>query len=360
MSEHQDPAARAEALALCLDLLEAGLPPEEVRSRVPQAEALQPLVEAARWVQARAGAMPEDAFQLQRARLRRAARARRPRRLLTLPPLVWQTGLAAAAFLLASLGVAQAAEGALPGHPLYGLKRFSERVALNLTTDPQDRALAVQDQARRRVREIEDLQRVGRASALEVQGFLEETAAGLELAGLPVPQDLGLQPGQFVSLLVRVQPDGQVAIEAVRPQTPPAPPPPTPTQTPPSTATGALPGTGEAPAGLQAPGLTPGPRPTDTREGPPGPQDTPEPSGEEPTESPEPARTPTAAATAMGEPTRTPTRTPERTGTPTPTRTPEPTRTPTPTRTQEPTRTPTPTRTPEPAETPEPTENEEP
>ena len=92
-------------------------------------------------------------------------------------------GLAMAAVLLALVVVAGgatvvAAADSLPGDPLYGVKRTSERVRLALTTDPADRAALHARFNRERQSEARAVAGLGRPARLQFEGVLEQRTDG--------------------------------------------------------------------------------------------------------------------------------------------------------------------------------------
>ncbi|TJZ51853.1 hypothetical protein FCH28_18480 [Streptomyces piniterrae] len=78
-------------------------------------------------------------------------------------------GVAAGAFS----GVAAASSDALPGDPLYGLKRGVEDLKLNLAGDDADRGQLYLDQASTRMQEARRLMELGRTGALDHEALHE-------------------------------------------------------------------------------------------------------------------------------------------------------------------------------------------
>lgn len=123
--------------------------------RPEEAADLLPLLELARRLEAvrRPELRPEVLTTgLVHVQERLAGRRTGPRRRL------WQVAWALAVFLLALIlgtaGLALAAEGSLPGEPLYPIKRGSEQLRLALTTTPDSRSALLLSFAERRLDEV--------------------------------------------------------------------------------------------------------------------------------------------------------------------------------------------------------------
>src|SRR5579875_963369 len=163
----------SDALAASLDALASGASVDECLRRFPtHAEALRPLLEAARQLHAYGErAVPSPAARARaRSELLARAAARQPAPIVPHPAVHRRGWLALAPAAMAAVVFAAVAvpllgaldSGAIPGDWNYGLKRAGERVQLALTTDPADRRLLRLEFARRRLTEIEQLAQHGR------------------------------------------------------------------------------------------------------------------------------------------------------------------------------------------------------
>ncbi|MGI6375374.1 MAG: DUF5667 domain-containing protein [Anaerolineae bacterium] len=183
----------------------------------------------------------------------------------------------AVALLLAGLGItARVSASALPGEPLYGVKRAVESVRQALATGDAARQALDRTLAERRRFEARELQRLGRTAEVEFDGIVENAADGeWTMAGvrIQVPAAVLTGPaplGQTVWVRARVTAGRFVALqvspreEAPAPAEPSAPPP------------GRAPAQGVGPqpgaAGQTQQGTPPGPRPTHTPQAQPLPQ----------------------------------------------------------------------------------------
>ena len=280
----------------CLDALAQGEPLERILARYPQdAPQLRPLLETAaalpalRMQPSEATKMKSrDAFLAQAATLRRTpARAA----FHWWPRLA--AGFAAVALIAMVLGTGTlaASSSALPGDPLYGLKRAAENVQLSAAASPNVRTSLQNEFAQRRRAEIGALLAAGRRQTVEFQGPIES-----------------LQPNAWIidGLVVQIEANTQIVgtpqlnrMADVRGET--------------------------GPAGLRASSISIGPgddpTPTPTPMPQPAPTITPRPSA---TVTPAPA---TSALTVT---------LPAITDTPVPSATPRPTRTPAPSATETP------------------------
>jgi hypothetical protein len=70
------------------------------------------------------------------------------------------------ALTLGTAGVAYAAQEAIPGDSLYGVKRLLESARWSLTADPRSQAALLSDLAAERTREVEELAQIGRGALL--------------------------------------------------------------------------------------------------------------------------------------------------------------------------------------------------
>jgi hypothetical protein len=136
---------------------------------------------------------------------------------VALTVLVFVGGFAAGTY-----GAVVASADALPGEPLYAVKRTVEDTTLLLTGDAQDRQALEAAYTERRIEEVRRLAQAGRPAAVEFTGWL--TAMNGErwmVAGLPVVVPAGTPmtgtptPNVWVRVAGRVQPDRTVRAERV-------------------------------------------------------------------------------------------------------------------------------------------------
>lgn len=116
----------------------------------------------------------------------RAGRGGRRRGLVR---LAWAALAVLLLLAVSAAGTALAAEGSLPGQPLYPLKRAGERVRLSLTRESQARADLQIVLAERRLDEVEAVCMVGDC----LPGMVEDLDAAVEAAEAAVE---GLVPGR--------------------------------------------------------------------------------------------------------------------------------------------------------------------
>ncbi len=162
----------------CLDALAQGESLERILARYPEEAAqLRPLLETAAGLSALRMAPSEAAkIQSRQTFLDQASLLRnaRPRRTLAFLPRL-AAGFVAAAVVAGVVGTgAVAASGsALPGDPLYGLKRTVENVQLNTASSPTQRQILQQEFEQRRIDETNELLDIGRQSDVEFTGSIE-------------------------------------------------------------------------------------------------------------------------------------------------------------------------------------------
>jgi hypothetical protein len=172
--------AQLEAkLIECLDALAQGESVDRILARYPQdAAQLRPLLQSAAGLAAlrmepseAAKLQSRQKFMAQADLLRRTAR----RKTVGLVPR-FAAGFLAVALVAVVLGTgAVAASGlALPGDPLYGLKRTVENVRLQSAGSPAQRADLQQEFAQRRLDEANQLLSAGREGKVEFTGTIEE------------------------------------------------------------------------------------------------------------------------------------------------------------------------------------------
>ena len=110
-----------------------------------------------------------------------ALRADRARNVMVLPPMrrprlrLAIAGLIGAAFLIFGAGSAVAiSSGAVPGDPLYGVKRAAERISLAMHRDPVGRAALHLKFAENRLQELAALTLAGKDTSAVVQDLTQE------------------------------------------------------------------------------------------------------------------------------------------------------------------------------------------
>ena len=162
----------------CLDALAQGESVERILARYPQEAAqLRPLLETANGLPA-LRMEPSEAAKMQSRQkfLAQADLLRRttPRKTMGFLPR-FATGFVAAVVVAGVLGTgAVAASGsALPGDPLYGLKRTVEDVRLQSASSPTQRQELVREFGQRRVDETNELLDAGREGEVEFTGTIE-------------------------------------------------------------------------------------------------------------------------------------------------------------------------------------------
>ncbi len=192
--------AQLEAeLIECLDALAQGEALERILARYPQDTAqLRPLLETAAGLAARrlepseaAKMRSREKFLAQAGSLRRTA----PRKTLGFLPRL-AAGFVAAALVAGVLGTgAVAASGtALPGDPLYGLKRTVEDMRLQSASSPTQRQALQIEFEQRRISETNELLDAGRKGEVEFTGIIEAIQPNAWIvSGLVVQLDANTQ-----------------------------------------------------------------------------------------------------------------------------------------------------------------------
>jgi len=181
----------------CLGALESGESLEQALSRFPEdAERLRPLLSvAAALPRLRMEPSLEAKAASRKAFLAKAAAmpgATRPRRALLMRPLAAFASLAAALVVVAGVAVTTSAS-AVPGDPLYGVKRAVESVLLSISSDRVTLAAQFEQE---RIDEVEALLAAGREAEVEFGGIVES-----------------IQPNAWVVSGVPVALDGNTAVE---------------------------------------------------------------------------------------------------------------------------------------------------
>jgi hypothetical protein len=258
----------------CLSALDGGESLETVLARYPgDADQLRPMLEVAAALPTlrlepsqAAKSKSRKAFLAQAAALRERAH---PRRRPNLRPLTTFASLALALILVAG-GAVVASASALPGDPLYGVKRLVENARLSLASD---RATLAAQFDQERVRETQALLSVGREAEVEFGGVIESIQPrAWVVAGLPVGIDATTRIDGEPQVGLRAQVRGRTAggmltaasIAVERGEQPtPVPSEPEPTPTPSATAT-PTPGATHTPVASPSPTRTPTRTPTPT------------------------------------------------------------------------------------------------
>ena len=172
----------------CLDALAQGESMERILARYPQdAVQLRPLLQTAADLPA-LRMEPSEAMKL-RSRQKFMAQAdqlRRPaarKRMGFLPRFA--TGFVAAGLIavVLSTGAVAASDSALPGDPLYGVKRTVETVRLDTAASPVVRDELQREFDQRRRDEANGLLDAGRASEVEFTGTIESIQPGAWIVG---------------------------------------------------------------------------------------------------------------------------------------------------------------------------------
>ena len=206
-------------LILCLDALDTGEPITQILARYPHdAAVLRPMLETA-------GALPSLAFipssgaqiTSRRAFLNRAAdmRPAAGRRFLGLP---LRMGLTLATVLLALViaggGTVAASSAALPGEPLYGVKRAAEHVQVVFASD---KAPVEREIAQRRRDEIGSLMTKKRSADVEFSGIVTSfSGSTVQIAKFSVQVDANTRIDGALSVGAMVTITGRVDGETIR------------------------------------------------------------------------------------------------------------------------------------------------
>lgn len=167
-------------LQSCLAAHENGEPVEPILDRYPRYRAaLHSWLAAAQQIQVLDRRPPlaaqQRSFQAFMAQARTLSRPQTsPSRARSwLRPIIALTTVLAAMIVL-GVGAVRASEAALPGDPLYGLKRFYEDVQRALMVDGPSRLQLDQELARRRREEVRALQTTDREIVIEFDGVIDE------------------------------------------------------------------------------------------------------------------------------------------------------------------------------------------
>jgi hypothetical protein len=175
---------RHEALEVCLAALSTGVDLETCLTLYPDlAEELRPALEAAQAAQsARVETIPPQAMRHSRERLLAAGAQLRPRRRFALLPIgLPRAALAALAVTVALLlgwsGLRGASAEALPGDPLYPIKRADENMRLQLSLSSTARRSLESSYIQRRAEEVSSLLGLGRVALVAFEGVVTDQSA---------------------------------------------------------------------------------------------------------------------------------------------------------------------------------------
>jgi hypothetical protein len=173
-----------DLLITCLDELESGVPLEQIIAHRPnEADAIRPILQMATSLQSLAGeptvAARQNSAELFQAQATVLKRASRPRSTYWFRRFAVVFGIVVVLFV-ASLSIAQIASAALPGDPLYRVKRTSENVRLTVARDPE---LIQTEFAAERAEEVRELLQIGREEEAEYYGFVESIGPEAWLIG---------------------------------------------------------------------------------------------------------------------------------------------------------------------------------
>jgi len=123
--------------------------------------------------------------------------------------LAFATASVLLAFSLGTAGVAYAAQEAMPGDTLYGIKRGLEAARWSLTDDPRSQAALLSDLAAERMREIQALAEAGRDAWLApTLDDYEQTLDQLQAVADALPE--GVQEEVLAQAAARTQQHEQV------------------------------------------------------------------------------------------------------------------------------------------------------
>jgi hypothetical protein len=249
-------ARSGEALAA----LDQGETVEAILSRYPEdAEALRPILEMARELQALPLAYSVSGQQASRQAMLAEARRLRDRRTPVftrfsgLRRLGFALGALLVLFVAASSLLARPVATALPGQALYPLKRAAEDMQLRLAADPAPLATRFLEERRQ---ELLAVVATGQEAELDCAGTIRTIAddrwqtddfvlfipaqsavEGIPAIGAPFEGRCQVRDGQVFALDIRISGPGKLPSELPSPTPAPPSPTPTPTATPTATAT---------------------------------------------------------------------------------------------------------------------------
>lgn len=186
MRPHEQEAAHWVAYAIAI--WEDGTPTEAILARV-RPHLQEEVAAALRMAQSlrHAGRAAQEGFFLDWAVLSRRLPATQPARRLTHALRLmgrWALALVLVLMVLGGLGLSTAPAHALPGDPLYGLKRAAEDWRYRLTVNPAERLRLALAYAGRRLQEAEAAQALGRleTAAQSLQAYAAQLGAARQLA----------------------------------------------------------------------------------------------------------------------------------------------------------------------------------
>ncbi len=224
--------SRHEAFGACLAALENGEDLDACLEQHPDlAEELRPLLETAQIARSMADDhVPNAAFHRSRSRLLgRAAQLRdqkSQRQSLSFlgrtPSIAFAALGLVLTFFISWIGVVEAAQ-ALPGDPLYPIKRSAEDVRLRIVPDMDAKRAIKVKYEQRRADEVTRLLDMGRVEEVTFEGILQEreterwTVEGIPVKLAPDTQIIGdIEFGQVVEVSGKTQTSGDILASIIR------------------------------------------------------------------------------------------------------------------------------------------------
>ncbi len=168
------------ALEDCLQAIQEGADPQTVLARYPDlADELRPLLESAQDAR-QFDQSPVSPKTINRGRDQLLAQVREARKKQRTRMAVWPfrrlpfaIALVLVVMVLAGTGLVTVSASSLPGDPLYGIKRTSENVQLQLAFSPSQKAALQDEFSVRRIDEAESLLASKRVEQVEFSGVVQ-------------------------------------------------------------------------------------------------------------------------------------------------------------------------------------------
>jgi hypothetical protein len=177
-------------LLTCLDAMEQGETPEAILARYPEhAPVLRRALDVYKQLPTLQQPPSRTAQALSQQRLVREAAALRVQRVTHQQRRPWRLFVAICVLVLLVVGggLTTASQSALPGEPLYAVKRGTEQIALSFAWDETAREQAAARFEQERRDEVAALLRAKRTAAVEVRGEVEQITDDMLLFnGFPV------------------------------------------------------------------------------------------------------------------------------------------------------------------------------
>jgi hypothetical protein len=177
-------------LLTCLDAMEQGETPEAILARYPEhAPVLRRALDVYKQLPTLQQPPSRTAQALSQQRLVREAAALRVQRVTHQQRRSWRLFVAICVLVLLVVGggLTTASQSALPGEPLYAVKRGTEQIALSFAWDETAREQAAARFEQERRDEVAALLRAKRTAAVEVRGEVEQITDDMLLFnGFPV------------------------------------------------------------------------------------------------------------------------------------------------------------------------------